>query len=110
MPGDPVEIAESKESRSAIQSRLARYAELYAEGGENGIGRERYDAEKARARRDLAALDARATVVAIPQAIDWTWPPEELNRLLRAMWSEVRLDADMRPVEALWTMPGWRAD
>src|SRR5207247_7750830 len=77
VPGDHTHVAATVDARrDAIRARLGRYAELYAEGT---IERKRYDAQKARASRDLAALDARKTAEAIPQAIDWSWPPEKLN-------------------------------
>lgn len=110
VPGNRTHMAETVDGRrEAIRARLARYAELYAEGTHN---RERYDAEKARANRDLAALAAETTAVAIPAAIDWTWPPETLNTVLRALWAEVRLDRTMRvpgPEAFDWHVPEWRA-
>lgn len=53
------------------------------------------------------ALAARTYLAAIP-AIDWTWPPAELNQVLHALWEHIELDANMRPVEALWRVPEWR--
>ena len=90
----------------AIAARLDRAHELYIAGD---IDRPRYDAEKARATADLAALDAAQAIMDVP-AIDWSWPPAELNAVLRALWSEIRLDDRMAPVEAVWTVPEWRAD
>lgn len=106
VPGDAVKMAETVGGRSgAIRARLARYAELYAEGT---IDRERYDTEKARANRDLAGLAAETTALAIPTAIDWTWSPETLNTVLRALWAEVRLDRTMHVVSIDWRVPEWR--
>lgn len=111
VPIDTAEVAETAGGRrDAVRARLARYAELYAEGT---IERERYDGEKERAGRDLAALDAETTAVSIPSAIDWTWPPEHLNIVLRALWASVRLDATMRvpgPEAFDWRVPGWREE
>lgn len=109
IPGDQV-LADVKDDarRTAIGSRLARYAELYAEGA-GGVDRTRYDAEKARARRDLDALEARTRLADLPSAVDWTKPPEALNRVLRSIWDHVQLDERMQPVEAVWTVPEWRA-
>ena len=61
---------------------------------------------------DEDALDAAEAVrtIAVPQAIDWErWAPEDVNQVLRALWSEVRLDAEMRPVKAEWRVPEWRS-
>lgn len=110
VPGDRAEMAETVDGRrDAIRARLARYAELYAEGTHD---RERYDAEKERANRDLAALDAETVAVAIPSAIDWTWPAETLNTVLRALWASVKLDRTMRvpgPEAFDWRVRDWRA-
>jgi len=110
VPGDAVKVAETVGGRrEALRARLARYAELYAEGTHD---RERYDAEKARANRDLADLDAAMVAVAIPASIDWTWPSETLNTVLRALWSRVQLDRTMRvpgPEAFAWHVPEWRA-
>jgi hypothetical protein len=96
------------ERREAVTARLARYAELYAEGGPNGITRERYEAEKARARTELDALVSEATLTTVPEAIDWSKPATTVNEVLRSMWRYVQLDADMRPVGAKWIRPEWR--
>jgi hypothetical protein len=42
-------------------------------------------------------------------AIDWSWPAERINGVLRAMWEHVELDDRMRPVRAEWLVPEWRA-
>ena len=98
--------AEDQSRREAIGARLARANELYIAGD---IDRARFDAEKARGAEARAALDAAHLVADIP-ALDWTWPPAQINAVLRALWSEIRLDERMAPVEAVWTVPEWRAD
>ncbi len=57
---------------------------------------------------ELDKLGAAEAVVAIP-AVDWTWPPAELNAVLRAIIVRVDLGPDLRPVSALWRVPGWRS-
>ena len=42
-------------------------------------------------------------IVDIPE-IDWTWPPETLNRVLQILLRRVKLGPDMRPVWADWTV------
>jgi len=54
-------------------------------------------------------LEGEAAIVNVPPRIDWDWPPAELNAVLRVLWREVRLDERMKPVEAVWTRPEWRA-
>ena len=55
------------------------------------------------------ALRATEAAVAIP-AIDWTWAPADLNRILSAILVEVQMDEKMQPVEALWRNPALRGD
>jgi DNA invertase Pin-like site-specific DNA recombinase len=108
VPADAVERASTDDRREAVMARLARYAELYAEGGDTGISRERYDAEKARASAEIADLEDEVIHSAIPQEIDWSKSPASVNAVLRSMWRFVQLDADMRPVAAEWVKPEWR--
>ena len=109
VPGDSVLLAEAAKGRSeAIRGRLERATELYLAGDPN-MDRARYDAEKKSAGGALAALEAEASVVDLPGTVDWSWPPEHLNAVLRAIWQYVELDSDMRPIWAEWTVPEWRA-
>jgi hypothetical protein len=68
----------------------------------------------ARAREVQDALD-RLEPETVPidltgEGIDWDHDaPEEVNRLLRALWYHVQLDDDLRPVRAEWRVPQWRA-
>jgi hypothetical protein len=47
--------------------------------------------------------------VAVPAAIDWSWPRKEINTVLRAMWTQVDLGPDLMPVAFHWRLPEWRA-
>ena len=39
-------------------------------------------------------------------AIDWTWPPERRNPVLRALWTSIPArDLDMKPASADWAVP-----
>lgn len=58
-----------------------------------------------------AALDTRIVVLDIPK-VDWTWPPEALNDVLRALFTGIDLDPDTfqpKPDGFLWSVPEWRA-
>lgn len=108
VPGDSVLLAEAATGRSeAIRGRLERATELYLAGDPN-MDRARYDVEKKSAGDALAALEAEASVVDLPGTVDWSWPPEQLNAVLRAIWRYVELDSDMRPTRAEWLVPEWR--
>lgn len=56
---------------------------------------------------ELELLDHQEAIVQVP-AIDWSWSAAELNQVLRALWEHIELDANMRPVEAVWRVPEWR--
>lgn len=58
----------------------------------------------------LEAQEASRAILAVPKVIDWDgWAPEDVNHVLTAMWSEVRLDELQQPVAARWNYPEWRA-
>ena len=56
---------------------------------------------------ELDRLGDTETLVAIP-AIDWTWPPRDVNAILRAILERVDLGPDLRPVSAVWRNPELR--
>ena len=87
------------------EKKRARVIDAYVDG----------TIEKAERDRRLLALDAEAEASAarnfidrVP-ALDWDWAPGQLNQVLRALWSEVTLGADMEPLGAVWRVPEWRA-
>ncbi len=101
---DRVQVEHANEERRvAVEDRLARARELYLEDGDKGA----WARERARASEAMRSLDAEIALEAVP-ALDWTWQAETINDVLRAMWSYVRLDTAMRPVEAVWLVPEWR--
>lgn len=103
---DAVELADkSRADREAIGARIERVVDNYESGL---ISREVRDDKVAGLRGQLEALDAAATIIDVP-ALDWTWPPEKINAVLRAMWEHVDLDDTMRPVSATWRVPEWRS-
>jgi site-specific DNA recombinase len=97
--------ADNAAQRDALAGRLGRAHELYIGGA---ISRERHAAEAATVAAELDRLGDAEVVAAVP-AIDWTWPPEKLNLVLRAILERVELGPDLRPVKAIWTVPEWRA-
>jgi DNA invertase Pin-like site-specific DNA recombinase len=87
-----------------IENRRARVVDSYVDGA----------IDKAERDRRLRALDAEAerlsatTRIAEIPTIDWTWPPGELNGVLRALWDHIELDDELRAVRAEWNVPEWR--
>ncbi len=58
---------------------------------------------------EMDDIDIRDRAEAIAQTVKWTWPPEQINAVLRGMWAYVELGPDLRPTRAEWTVPEWRA-
>ena len=92
-------------ARAALAGRLERANELYIAGT---ISRERHAAESAAVSAELDRLGDAETVVAVP-AIDWNWPAERINAVVRNVFAYVELDDQMHPVRAEWLVPEWRA-
>jgi len=105
IPYDAVALEGTEARQDAIEARRERAHDLYIAGD---IDRARYDTEVARAKAELAGLAGQASMATIAPAIDWATPPAVINAALRAMWSGVRLDAQLRPIEAEWLVPDWR--
>ena len=107
-PIDAVRLAtDNAAQRAALAERMRRATEMYAA---TDWSRERSDTEKAAIADALDRLGAVEAVAAVP-SVDWTWPPTAMNRVLRDLFSEVRLGDDMRPVPdgAVWRVPEWRS-
>lgn len=104
-PDKLVEIEDGEDgARGRIEQRRVRVVDAYVDEVIDKLERDR----RLRKLDDEAdALAARTYLEAIP-AIDWTWPPAELNQVLRAMWEHIALDGNMRPAEAVWRVPEWR--
>lgn len=99
---DAVEMtAKADAEREDIAARRGRIVDALEAGT---ITRPEADERLARLAAKLAALEAGTDVVEVP-ALDWSWPPETVNGVLRALWSEVRMDTTMTPVEFVWRLP-----
>jgi hypothetical protein len=107
VPGDVVEQdAANDAERGKLAAKRDRIIDLAADGV---IDKPERDRRLAVVDEQLAAIVDVPTLVDIPQAIDWTWPPEKVNAVLRALWDHVELGADMAPVSFAWRVPEWRA-
>jgi len=91
-----------EERRQQLTGKRARWIEMYAEGVIDKAERDRRLADIDAA---LAKLEARRELVPI-KAIDWTWPVEDLNPLLRELYV-VHLDTEMKPTIE-WRVPEFR--
>jgi DNA invertase Pin-like site-specific DNA recombinase len=107
VPGNLVALEGTEAREAALVEQLARARHLFVTG--EYTEPIEYEAEKVRINVALEALRGESTMAAVAEAIDWTWPAETVNRVLRSMWREVRLGADLLPIEAIWRVPEWRA-
>jgi len=104
-PTELMEIDDGDDaSRRHIEQRRARVVDAYVD---DVIDKAERDQRLRKLDDEADALAARTYLEAIP-VIDWNWPPAEMNGVLRAMWEHIELDADMRPVDAVWRVPEWR--
>ena len=103
-----IEADDMSGRKEAIARRLDLATELYLSGDPN-MPRPKYDAEKARAARDLDGLETQEAAFSLPESIEWDHAPEVVNRTLRTIIRRITLDDSLRPVSAEWTVPEWRA-
>ena len=107
VPYDMLERRTGDETaRQALAERRQRVVELFVSGS---IPRAEYDGLVADVDARLAAADARAELVAIPPAVDWSGPPEAIQPVLAALWERVTVDLPARAFVADWRVPEWRS-
>lgn len=107
VPGDVVEMGERDESvRLELEARRRRVIDNYEDGI---IDKAERDAKLLTIAEDLDRVAVRNRAVDLPATIDWDWEPKAINGVLRALWSHIEVDADMRPVRAAWRVPEWRS-
>jgi DNA invertase Pin-like site-specific DNA recombinase len=108
IPADRVSVAERTAERAELDDRKARILDMFEAGH---LTTDERDARLTPVYDALERLDNAAgaeLVAAIPE-IDWTWPAARLNPVLRALWNRIDLGTDLRPIDATWTVPEWRA-
>ena len=101
--------------RVELADRKARILDMFEAGH---IDRDERERRLQAVYRAVEGLDARRVLLAVPQ-LDWTWPPRQVNAVLRAMFTGITLDpATFQPVPELegpggeivsgfgWTVPG----
>ncbi len=107
IPADQVEMREQDEGRRLeMEARRGRVIQNFEDGL---IDKGERDAKLLKIGDELARLDTTDRIVDVPAAIDWTWPPRTINLVLQALWDDVQLDLDMRPVSAAWHVHEWRS-
>jgi len=90
--------------RAAINARLDRHREAWlSQDPLEKIDRKRWEAEKARARADLDALDSTEIIrIELPDPdLLWTYAQPDIAKILRSIFLRIDLSADMVP-SATW--------
>jgi DNA invertase Pin-like site-specific DNA recombinase len=107
IPADQVELAAASiDALNALETRRERVRNLYIEGMIDEADRDR---RWAAIDEDADFQRAMAHVEDIPAKIDWTWPPDKLNAVLRVLWERVTVGPDLMPVQFRWRVPEWRS-
>lgn len=91
-------------SRADLDARRGRIIDALEAGT---ITRAEAEPRLAKIASQVEAIEAETIIIKVP-TIDWTWPPERLNEVLRTLWTDIRLDKALRPTFE-WTVPEWRA-
>lgn len=103
VPGDAIELDKRNEAkRAGLAAKRDRIIDMAADGV---IDKSERDRRLALVDADLGAIVDVPATVAVPGGIDWSWPPESINAVLRTYWYTVELGPDMRPVRADWRLP-----
>lgn len=99
---EAVEQAANPTPRLELEARRERVVDTFVAGL---IDKQSRDKRLAAIDAQVDALDAAAqAVVEIPK-LDWTWPPEAVNRVLHAIWERIDLDREGRPTGVIWRLP-----
>ena len=72
------------------------------------IGKAERDSKLLAIASELEWLSVAEELVDVPR-LDWSAPPADVNRVVRAMWSVIELGTDLRPIRAEWLVPEWRS-
>ncbi len=101
-----VEIeAKAEAVRADLDARRARIIDALEAGT---ITRAEADPRLARITAEAEAIEAEAVIVDVPR-LDWAWPPEQVNAVLRALWERVELGPDLMPADFVWRVAEWRS-
>jgi DNA invertase Pin-like site-specific DNA recombinase len=99
MEGNAVLTAHERDAdRAALEAERERLVLLFTK---NKIDEETFDRLAADVDDRLEATEEQTTIIDLPR-IDWTWPPADINRLLRRLIDHVELGPDLRPVDVHW--------
>lgn len=106
---DPPKAVKSDDERKGERDEIVKQrSKLALRNSEGRLDDEAYEAADAPLAARLDELDAAGRVIVLPAGVDWSWPPEHINAVLRSFLSHVVLNEQLRPVDAVWLLPEWR--
>jgi len=107
IPVTHVEVRERDErARLALEERRRRVISNFEDAL---IDKPERDAKILAIAEQMERMESADRLVEVPAAIDWTWPPEQVNAVLRALWERVELGLDLMPARFAWRVPEWRS-
>lgn len=99
---DQVEVeAKAEALRGDLDARRGRIIDALEAGT---INRAEAEPRLARIAAEVDAIDAETQVVRVPK-LDWDWPAEQVNLVLRTFWERIDLGPDMTPTGFVWKLP-----
>jgi DNA invertase Pin-like site-specific DNA recombinase len=105
-PDQAATLDDDSGQRAELERRRERILDMYESGHVDRADRDR---RLEALSGELERLDSRRMVYALPPAIDWSWPPRQLNAVLRALFHGIELDREtFQPVAFDWAVPEWR--
>ena len=88
-----------------LERRRAKVLDMYEH---DEIDRPEMERRLGRIDADVQTRAAEKALMAVPE-IDWDWEPRTLNRVLRAMFTDIEVDAEtFMPARFGWIRPEWR--
>lgn len=94
------------EQRARIARRRERVMDLYVSELIDKVDRDR---RLEALDEELEQLGAERRMVELPDGIDWSLPPRELNVGLRLIFDRIELGPDLMPARFHWKVPRWRS-
>lgn len=98
LPDAVVQTQRVTTERAELSAERERLVMLFAKGK---IDEETFDRLVEPIDGALERVDEQETIHDVP-TIDWTWPPADVNRLLRHLIDRVELGPDLHPVRVVW--------
>ncbi|MBA2717904.1 MAG: recombinase family protein [Chloroflexi bacterium] len=99
---DRVSVEAKADARRAdLDARRGRIIDALEAGA---ITRAEAEPRLARIAGEVDAIDAETQVVRVPK-LDWSWPAEQVNSVLRTFWERIDLGPDMTPTVFVSKLP-----